>query len=202
MPLSRRELKQRSSELNALMHDWDPIGVMRDPNWPRDEYEWLVGPLLTLLESGATEAEIGSRLRKEIVEYLGLSPEHYDFPAMGARVRVWFDRAGGTFCGLPSRFLLEKAATKQCALSSHSSDWRRILPSFTNHCDTHRRLRFLSYFLFMDVRRRGFLEFVQERFHSGVASHAFAQQNLLSCYFVSINFAIRTVIHPDHRTVE
>ena len=83
MPLSRRELKQRSSELNALMHDWDPIGVMRDPNWPRDEYEWLVGPLLTLLESGATEAEIGSRLRKEIVEYLGLSPEHYDFPAMG-----------------------------------------------------------------------------------------------------------------------
>jgi len=66
---------------------------MRDPNWPRDEYEWLVGPLLTLLESGATEAEIGSRLRKEIVEYFGLSPEHYDFPAMGARVRVWFDRA-------------------------------------------------------------------------------------------------------------
>jgi len=68
-------------------------GVMRDPNWPRDEYEWLVGPLLTLLESGTTEAEIGSRLRKEIVEYFGLSPEHYDFPAMGARVRVWFDRA-------------------------------------------------------------------------------------------------------------
>ncbi|OLE87725.1 MAG: hypothetical protein AUG08_11080 [Acidobacteria bacterium 13_1_20CM_2_55_15] len=85
------------------MHDWDPIGVMRDPNWPRDEYEWLVGPLLTLLESGATEAEIGSRLRKEIVEYLGLSPEHYDFPAMGARVRVWFDRAGGTF-RIPSLF--------------------------------------------------------------------------------------------------
>src|SRR2546428_10632818 len=107
MPLSRRELKQRSSELNALMHDWDPIGVMRDPNWPRDEYEWLVGPLLTLLESGATEAEIGSRLRKGIVEYLGLSPEHYDFSAMGARVRVWFDRAGGALRSpslLSSRF--------------------------------------------------------------------------------------------------
>jgi len=34
-----------------------------------------------------------------------------------------------------------------------SSDWKLILPSFTTRSDTHRRLRFLSYFLVVDVRR-------------------------------------------------
>jgi hypothetical protein len=92
-PLSKRELKQRSSQLNALMCDWDPIGVMTDPNWPRDEYECLVGPLLTQLESGASTADIGTYLRKETVEHFGLSPQHCDFPAVASRVRGWFDRA-------------------------------------------------------------------------------------------------------------
>lgn len=58
MTLSKQELRQRFSQLNAVMCEWDPIGVMTDPNWPRDEYECLVGPLLTLLQSGASDAEI------------------------------------------------------------------------------------------------------------------------------------------------
>jgi hypothetical protein len=57
VPLSKRELRQRFSQLNALMCDWDPIGVMDDPNWPRDEYDCLVGPLLTLLQSGASRGK-------------------------------------------------------------------------------------------------------------------------------------------------
>lgn len=92
MHLTKHELRQRSRELNALMCEWDPIGVMDNPDWPRDEYGCLVGPLLTLLQSGATDDEIGSYLRKEIVEHFGLSPEHYDFLAVAKRLRTWFDR--------------------------------------------------------------------------------------------------------------
>jgi hypothetical protein len=73
------------------MCEWDPIGVMKDPDWPRDEYECLVGPLLTLLQSGATEAEIGGYLRNEMVEHFGLSPDHYDFLAVAGRVHSWFN---------------------------------------------------------------------------------------------------------------
>jgi len=76
------------------MFEWDPIGVMDNPKWPwpRDEYECLVRPLLTLLQSCASQAEIENYLRKEIVEHFGLSPEHYDLRAIALRVRLWFDR--------------------------------------------------------------------------------------------------------------
>jgi hypothetical protein len=35
-----------------LVHDWDPIGVMDDPDWPRDEYDAYIGQLYGFLERG------------------------------------------------------------------------------------------------------------------------------------------------------
>jgi len=44
MSLTKREVRERVRELNALMADWDPTGVIADSHAPRDEYECLVGP--------------------------------------------------------------------------------------------------------------------------------------------------------------
>jgi hypothetical protein len=74
------------------MCKWDPIGVMSEPAWPRDEYDCLVGPLLTLLVSGASEEEIARYLRKEIDEHFGLAPDNYGFTEVARRLRGWFDR--------------------------------------------------------------------------------------------------------------
>lgn len=90
--LSKRESRERSAQLRALMREWDPIGVMADPAWPRDEYDCLVGPLLTLVQSGASREEITRYLRTEIVKHFGLSGEGYDFHEMTERVCRWFDR--------------------------------------------------------------------------------------------------------------
>jgi hypothetical protein len=35
---------------DVLINDWDPIGVMGDPEWPRDEYDSYIGEILTFLE--------------------------------------------------------------------------------------------------------------------------------------------------------
>jgi hypothetical protein len=70
---------------------------MDDPDWPRDEYDCLAGPLLTLLQSDADDDEIVSYLRKEIDEHFGLSPDHYDFLAVAARLRTWFERGWRNF---------------------------------------------------------------------------------------------------------
>ncbi len=83
--LSKRELRKRSAQLRALICEWDPIGVMSEPGWTRDEYDCLVGPLLTILASGASEEEIARYLRKEIDEHFGLAPDHYDFTEVGGR---------------------------------------------------------------------------------------------------------------------
>jgi hypothetical protein len=91
--LTKKELRQRSSELNELMCEWDPIGVMDDPDWPRDEYDCLVSPVLSLLQSGATVEEVATHLRKEVTDHIGLSPDKYDFLAVARRFRNWFDHA-------------------------------------------------------------------------------------------------------------
>lgn len=89
--LSKRESRERSSQLRALMGTWDPIGVMSDPDWPRDEYDFLMGPVLSLLAQGSSEEEIARYLRKEIEEHCGLSPDSYDFTEVARRLRRWFD---------------------------------------------------------------------------------------------------------------
>lgn len=92
MKLTKRELRQRSSQLRELMCDWDPIGIMDNPGAPRDEYDCLLSPLLTLLASSASEAEIAKYLRHQIVHHFGLSSADYDFTAVAKRVQAWYDR--------------------------------------------------------------------------------------------------------------
>ncbi len=90
LALSKQESSQRYSELNALLCEWDPIGV--GPRGPRDEYECLAGPLMTMLQSGATEPEIVAYLESGLVEHFGLEPNTDDIEAVAARIRAWFDR--------------------------------------------------------------------------------------------------------------
>ena len=35
-----------------LWEDWDPIGVMSDPEWPRDEYDSYIGDIYRFLVRG------------------------------------------------------------------------------------------------------------------------------------------------------
>ncbi len=89
--LSKRELRERSSQLRALMCEWDPMGVMLYPDWPRDEYDCLMGPVLSLLAQGASEEDIAQYLRKEIDEHFGLSQGNCDFTEFSRRLHRWFD---------------------------------------------------------------------------------------------------------------
>ncbi len=34
---------------HVLVFDWDPIGVMDDPDWPRDEYDSYIGHVYVML---------------------------------------------------------------------------------------------------------------------------------------------------------
>ena len=93
MPLSKQESREWFAQLNALLFEWDPIGVGAEG--PRDEYECLVGPLMRMLESGATQAEMVAYLKTELVDHFGLDANNYDLEAVAERVRTWFDEVGG-----------------------------------------------------------------------------------------------------------
>ena len=66
-------------ELRAKWNAYDPIGVMADPDWPRDEYEAYIGPTMRLLERNAP-IEDHLRHMAEASEHMGL-----DFDLEAAR---------------------------------------------------------------------------------------------------------------------
>lgn len=93
---SRRKIDDRlaagaeSFELQALLNDWDPIGVYDLANFPDDEYDCLYEPLLTRLRRGEDEATIGAFLETELRDHFGLDPQWsrpYDF---AVRLVNWF----------------------------------------------------------------------------------------------------------------
>jgi hypothetical protein len=93
--LSKEQSRARWGELRELLNEWDPIGVM--PDGPRDEYDCLAGPVLRMLEGGASHGQIADFLRSEIAEHFGLSPQHYDFGSVARGLRRWFhERWDGT----------------------------------------------------------------------------------------------------------
>lgn len=46
----------------VLIRDWDPIGVMGDPEWPRDEYDTYIGVIYRSLASGESAEFIAGQL--------------------------------------------------------------------------------------------------------------------------------------------
>ncbi len=70
------------------MCDWDPIGVMDNPDWPRDEYDCLIGPVLRMLEGSATADEIADYLC-ELKDHFGPSYNLSDTKEFAARLKQW-----------------------------------------------------------------------------------------------------------------
>ena len=52
-----------ASEIRQIfVEDWDPIGVMDDPDWPRDEYDAYIGEVHGFLERGESAEFIARHL--------------------------------------------------------------------------------------------------------------------------------------------
>jgi hypothetical protein len=60
------------ADLRDLLYEWDPIGVAPEPDWPRDEYDDLLDPLLTRLRAGATAGELAVLLEEAVSGHIGL----------------------------------------------------------------------------------------------------------------------------------
>jgi hypothetical protein len=59
--------KEQSREVRCAIRRvfvevWDPIRVMDDPEWPRDEYDGYIGRVFELLATGGSDKEITEHL--------------------------------------------------------------------------------------------------------------------------------------------
>ena len=99
--LSKEQSRARWAELRGLLNEWDPIGVTTTPEGPRDEYDCLAGPVMRMLESGASHGQIADFLRREVTAHFGLPSEPGDVGSVARRMRKWFQErwAGTTVAG-------------------------------------------------------------------------------------------------------
>jgi hypothetical protein len=88
--LDKTASRRRWADATALMCDWDPIGVMGDPTWPRDEYDCMIGPVLRLLERDASVDELQAYLGKELTEHFGLTSIPSSERRISETLKKWF----------------------------------------------------------------------------------------------------------------
>jgi hypothetical protein len=92
--LDKNAMRQRGRELRALLNEWDPIGVMGDEAPPGDtEYDDLLWPLMRLLESAASESDIGIWLARKLEADYGFTPEPGKLSVFASRVKGWYEQS-------------------------------------------------------------------------------------------------------------
>ena len=72
---SPQDLGALQDELRYMLNRWDPIGVYDEAlNLPPDEYDCLLGPLLTRLARSESRAALSEYLWHEVEDHFGLDP--------------------------------------------------------------------------------------------------------------------------------
>jgi hypothetical protein len=87
--------EQGEEELRALLNEWDPIGVMAEPDWPANEYDALVDPLRERLDAGATAGELEVFLEAHVRDYIGLEPDVDRESRLANRLVDWYAARSG-----------------------------------------------------------------------------------------------------------
>lgn len=87
--LDKAQSRQCWAELRDIWNEFDPIGVMSLPDWPRNEYESYCGPSMRLLEQNASDEEFEAYVRSAL-DYMGCSAGDHNVKYFIRKMKVWF----------------------------------------------------------------------------------------------------------------
>jgi hypothetical protein len=87
-PITSKEdsRQMRVAIRKVFVEVWDPIRVMDDPTWPRDEYDAYIGRVFELLVSGGSDEQIAEHLR-DAVACMGMDGSRASFSEVIAALR-------------------------------------------------------------------------------------------------------------------
>ena len=85
--LADRQYVVKQRELQGLVNEWDPIGIM--PGAPSDEYDCLLG-LLGRLQRGDEPGKLSRYLRRQLSHHFGLDPYQSHPEQFAERVFAWY----------------------------------------------------------------------------------------------------------------
>jgi hypothetical protein len=82
-------IRARMKDLHRMLNEWDFIGV-GEFSAHDDEYDCLLGPLLTKLASGANVEEVARFLREKIASHFGLDSGRVDVAGFAVNTVAWW----------------------------------------------------------------------------------------------------------------
>jgi hypothetical protein len=88
--LTKFEIRIRFAELRDLLCEFDPIGVMDEAEWPRDEYDCMIGPLVTMLQANASKSDLADFIEQEITDHFGLESDHASAEKFAGQLDSWY----------------------------------------------------------------------------------------------------------------
>ena len=73
--IDHNRLSDLQAELRYLLNHWDPLGICDEAlDFPPDEYDCLIGPVLTGLAREDSRADLSEYLWNEIENHFGFDP--------------------------------------------------------------------------------------------------------------------------------
>ena len=90
--IGMENMETRWLELRDIVNRWDPIGVydFKKIDWPRDEYDCVVGSLMSMLRAGKTSEEITHYLERRVREHFGLEVAPGEAARCAEEAFLWF----------------------------------------------------------------------------------------------------------------
>jgi hypothetical protein len=88
---SLESLSDLQDELRYLLNRWDPIGIYdKSLDFPPDEYDCLLGPLLIRLTRGHSRADLSEYLWHEVEDHFGLDPVRCRTGNFADQILAWY----------------------------------------------------------------------------------------------------------------
>lgn len=89
--LSLESLSALQGELRYLLNRWDPIGIYDEAlDFPSDEYDCLLGPLLVRLTRGDGRPAFTEYLWHEVEDHCGLDPVRCGTDQFADQLLAWY----------------------------------------------------------------------------------------------------------------
>ena len=79
------------ASLRLLLNEWDPLGVA---DLVSDEYDCMIGPLLSRLIRNGGRSEISEFLWYELEDHFGIDPAADDVDGLANRLVAWWAKVG------------------------------------------------------------------------------------------------------------
>lgn len=84
--MKKKVSKEEVDGLRSLLNEWDPIGCSPPP----DEYDCLLLPLLSKLQSGCNQEFVTRFLDREISDHFGMNPKSCGTTEFANKVVTWY----------------------------------------------------------------------------------------------------------------